>query len=80
MDKPKFVRKVRVPKPSVINMVKELYDEFIPALESPAEAEKVEADLYRSMQGGLLTQTEYLGYRSRIRKVYEKNDWALPIE
>lgn len=63
-----------------IKQLKIVITATISKLESPEQAETLSADLYRAMLGGLISDAEYLDFRTQIQEKYLSNNWAMPIQ
>lgn len=74
------MKKPHLSRSSAINQLKTVITATISNLETPEQAETLSAHLYRAMLGGLISDAEYLNFRSQIQDKYFSNNWALPNE
>lgn len=74
------MKKPHLCRSTAIKQLKTVITAAISKLESPEQAETLSADLYRAMLGGLISDAEYLNFRTQIQEKYLSNNWAMPIE
>lgn len=70
---------MRVPTGSKFLLKQQLikvFNEAIPRLSSPAEAELFLAEIARARQHGILSDSQYLNFVRMIKDVYDAHGWV----